>query len=342
MNPPAASFITVGENIHCTRIYKIGGKFVKALDDGSYAIIYSVDDEERHMPIPQHVIESEEWSKKKKVRHVAVAMWQGFYGADTEKQAGIAYLQYLARVQEAHGAAFLDLNVDEFSMDVDERIRIIQWAAEIIQRTATIPLSIDSSDISILQAGLAACDPSRGKPLVNSISLERAAGIEIARNAGAAVIAGATGETSMPSTVEERLANFERLVPRLTETGFTHPDIYLDPLVFPASVDPQNSKRVLDTIAALRKKYGPEIHFAPGLSNVSYGLPKRKHLNQVFAYLCMEQGCDGGLVDPRHINAEVLGSLDTDTEAFALTKAFLMGEDEFGMDYILAVRQGVI
>lgn len=337
----ASTFIAVGENIHCTRIYKVGGKFVRALDDNTYVITYTVDGEERHLPIPQHFVESEEWAKKK-VKHVAVAIWQGVYGDDAGKAAGIDYLEHMVRVQEAHGASFLDLNVDEFSTDVDERVQLIQWAAQVIQNISSVPLSIDSSDLTILKAGLAACDPAKGKPMVNSVSLERAAAIDIAAEAEAVVIAGATGETSMPSTIEDRLENFDRLLPKLTEAGFAYKDIYLDPLVFPASVDVQNSRRVIDSIKALREKYGPEIHFAPGLSNVSYGLPKRIWLNLVFTYLCYEQGCDGGIVDPRHINADVLATIDIESEAFDIAKALLMGEDQYGMDYILAVRQGMI
>jgi 5-methyltetrahydrofolate--homocysteine methyltransferase len=334
-------FIAVGENIHCTRIYKVGGKFVHALDDDTYGITYTVDGEERHLPIPQHFVESEEWAKKK-VKHVAVAIWQGVYGDAAGKAAGIDYLEHMVRVQEAHGASFLDLNVDEFSTDVDERVQLIQWAAQVIQNVSSVPLSIDSSDLAILKAGLAACDPSKGKPMVNSISLERSAAINVAAEAGAVVIAGATGETSMPSTLEDRLENFDCLLPKLTEAGFAYEDIYLDPLVFPASVDVQNSRRVIDVIKVLREKYGPDIHFAPGLSNVSYGLPKRTWLNVVFTYLCHQQGCDGGIVDPRHINTNVLATIDTTSEAFNVAKALLMGKDQYGMDYILAVRQGVI
>lgn len=335
-------FIAVGENIHCTRIYKVGGKFVKALDDQTHVIAYTVDGTERHLPIPQWFVESEEWTSGKKVKHAAVALWQGLYGDDAGKQAGIAYLHNMVRVQEACGASFLDLNVDEFSTDVDERVQLIEWAAKTLQEVSSIPLSIDSSNLDILRAGLQACDPNKGQPMLNSLSLERVAAIDLAREAGAVVIAGATGETSMPSTVEERLQNFERLVPMLMKAGFGLADIYLDPLIFPASVNAQNSKDAIDAIKALREKYGPEVHFAPGLSNVSYGLPNRKLLNQVFTYLCVENGCDGGIVDPRHINADVLATMDTGTEAFALAKAFLMGEDEFGMNYIRAIRKGRI
>lgn len=334
-------FTAVGENIHCTRIYKVGGKFVKALDDGSQVIAYAVDGQERHLPIPSRFVESEDWARKK-VKHAAVAIWQGIYGDEAAQQAGAAYLHNMVRVQEAHGAGFLDLNVDEFSNDLDERVRVVQWAVGVLQQAASAPLSIDSSSPEILQAGLDAYNSANGRPMVNSVSLERAASIEVARAANAVVIAGATGENSMPTTVEDRVHNFGQLVPKLTDAGFAYDDIYLDPLVFPASVDSENGKRVLEAIRALREQYGPEIHFAPGLSNVSYGLPNRKLLNQVFAYLCVENGCDGGIVDPRHVNAQALERLDATTEGFALAKAFLMGEDEFGMNYIRAARKGLL
>ena len=119
-------------------------------------------------------------------------------------------------------------------------------------------------------------------------------------------------------------------------------DIHLDPLVFPVSVDPNNGLLILETVAELRGRYGNEIHFAPGLSNISYGMPNRKLINQVFTHLCTKRGLDGGIVDPLQINGGLLEALDTSSEAYALTRAFLMGEDQFGMGYIKAVREGRI
>jgi 5-methyltetrahydrofolate--homocysteine methyltransferase len=245
----------------------------------------------------------------------------------------------MTREQEAHGAWFLDLNVDEFSVDRAEKIKAIRWAAEVIQKVSSVPLSIDSSDPEILEAGLAACDKSKGKPMVNSVSLERAAFIPIAAKAGACVIAGATGETKMPETVEDRLVNIEQLMDKLRSAGIALGDIYLDPLVYPASVDVKNSLMVIDSVKALRAKYGSHIHFAPGLSNISYGFPKRNVLNQVFAKLCLEAGCDGGIVDPAQINDKVLASVDYGVETFRLARELLLGNDEYGMNYISAFRE---
>ena len=333
------SYIVIGENIHCTRVRMIAGKFVESLPDGSKALVFKEASGAGHLPIPASYVDGGDW-KLGKVRHVAVAVHQGLYGAEAEKEAGRRYVAAMAREQEAAGAWFLDLNVDEFSVERDEKLAAIRWAAEVIQKAVSIPLSIDSSDPEILKAGLAACDPSKGKPLVNSVTLERSAFIPIAAEAGACVIAGATGETRMPESVEERLANLDKLTDKLRSAGIALPEIFLDPLVYPASVDVRNSVMVIEAVKALRAKYGPAIHFGPGLSNISYGFPKRNVINQVFAKLCLDAGCDGGIVDPAQINDKILSSIDYGQETYRLARELLLGNDEFGMNYIMAFREG--
>jgi 5-methyltetrahydrofolate--homocysteine methyltransferase len=333
------SYIIVGENIHCTRVRLTSGKFVADLGGGKMALVFKDGAETKHLPIPASFTESGDW-KAGKVRHVAAAVQQGLYGAEADKEAGEKYVQAMAREQEAHGAWFLDLNVDEFSVDRAEKIKAIRWAAGVIQKVSTVPLSIDSSDPEILEAGLAACDRSKGKPMVNSVSLERASFIPLAGKAGACVIAGATGESKMPDTIEDRMTNIGELMEKLKSAGIALGDVYLDPLVYPASVDVKNSLMVIDSVKALRAKYGAQIHFAPGLSNISYGFPKRNVINQVFAKLCLEAGCDGGIVDPAQINDKVLAAVDYGVETFRLARELLLGNDEYGMNYISAFREG--
>lgn len=335
------NYIIVGENIHCTRVRMTTGKFVTVLPDGRSALVFQSGGKSQHLPIPEAIVSGAEW-KNGKVRHVAVAMWQGLHGKPEDRAAGIAYLTAMAQEQATSGAHFLDLNVDEFSMDQEEKLRAVVWAVGILQQATALPLSIDSSNPELLKAGTAACDRSRGKPLINSVSLERAASIPVAAAAGAKVIAGATGAASMPESVADRLANVAQLMEQLQAHGFAREDIYLDPLVFPVSVNSNNGVAVLDAIRELRKIYGPSIHFAPGLSNVSFGLPKRPLINQVFAYLCLQQGCDGGIVDPLQINDRVFAKLDTASEPFRLVKELLLGQDEFGMNYIAAAREGTV
>ncbi len=334
-------FIIVGENIHCTRIRLTGGKFVEAISGGGQALTFRDGGEKCYLPIPTDIVEGEEWANGK-VRHVAVAIRQGMRGNEAESAAGRAYLQAMAREQEAAGAHFLDINIDEYSHDQAEKIEAIAWAAKVVQEASRLPLSIDSSNAEILEVGLKACLTGRGKALINSVSLERSEFIPVAAKAGAKVIAGATGTRSMPDSVEDRMNNFTDLLEILTDNGIVHDDIYLDPLVLPVSVDGTNGLKVIDTICACRETWGEEIHFAPGLSNVSYGLPKRLLINQVFAYLCHVHGCDGGIVDPAQINDSVLENIQTDTAAYKLASDLLCGLDEFGMNFITAAREGSI
>ena len=283
------SYRIVGENIHCTRVRLCSGKFVETDASGRSWLLYKDASQPCRLLLPQSFIESDDW-KNGKVRHVAAAIYQGMQGSGEESEAGRSYILAMAREQEAQGAWFLDLNVDEYSMDRGEKIAALEWVASVVQEASSLPLSIDSSDSAVLEAGLKACDTARAKPLVNSVSLERAAVIPIAARAGARVIAGATGAERMPEGVAERVANAKLLVERLLSEGLAPDDIYLDPLVMPVSVDTLNPGYVIEAVRILRAELGPEYHFAPGLSNVSFGLPRRPLINQVFAKLCLEAG----------------------------------------------------
>lgn len=330
-------FIAVGENIHCTRVLKVGGKSVKETGNGKFAVLYKSGNQTKELPVPEVFMKKADWENGK-VKHCAVAVWQGNYGDAAGKAAGADYIMSLARQQEAADAAYLDINVDEFSTDVAEKIRMMKWTVELAQKAVKIPISVDSSNLDILRAGLEACDRSRGKPMVNSVSLERADAITTAAQYKAVVIASAAGEKGLPSTNEERMKNIDAIIPKLLQAGLVKSDIHVDPLVFPISTDSNNGKNFLQTVAAVRAKYGPEIHIAAGLSNVSFGMPNRKLINQVFSWLAVEAGADGGIVDPMQINASILSGLDEGSEHFKLAKALLTGEDEFGMNFITAFR----
>ncbi len=331
--------IVVGENIHCTRIYKVGGNFVKALDNGRYGIRYGGKTDTRDLLIPEAFHKTADWEAGK-IKHCAVAVWQGLYGSDTDKAAAIDYLQYLALRQEAADAAFLDINVDEFSTDIEERCRAIKWVAQVVQAKSRLPLSIDSSNPAILKAGLESCDQARARPMVNSVSLERQDAIRVAAQFNAVVIASAAGEKDLPSDTEQRLANIARLMPMLRSAGLKDEAIYVDPLVFPIATDSNNAKAFLEAVTAIRREYGTAIHVSGGLSNVSFGMPNRKLINQVFAWLAVEAGADSGILDPLQMNSQILAAVDTTTEPFGLAKALLTGEDLFGADYITAHREG--
>jgi len=333
-------FIAVGENIHCTRVYKTDGKFVTKTDTG-YAIPYKVAGAARQLPIPKLFLENAEWEAGR-VKHCAVAIWQYVNGDAAAKKAGEEYLSSLAQSQEKSGGTYLDINVDEYSTDVGERVKLMDLTVRLVQKASRLPISVDSSNAEILRAGLAACDRSRGAPMLNSVSLERASAIDLAAEFKTVVVASAAGERDLPCTTEGRMENIGRIIPMLTAKGIKTGAIHVDPLVFPISTDQNNGNGFLDAVSQVRKTYGPEIHVVAGLSNVSFGMPNRKLLNQVFAWLSVQAGGDGGIVDPLQINGKILAEMDTKSKGFELAKALLTGQDEFGMNYITACREGEI
>ncbi|MBN2302684.1 MAG: hypothetical protein JXN60_09230 [Lentisphaerae bacterium] len=109
--------------------------------------------------------------------------------------------------------------------------------------------------------------------------------------------------------------------------------------MFPISTGGTNGLDFLNTVSDIRKKYGADIHIVAGLSNISFGMPNRKLINQVFTWLAVEAGADGGIVDPLQINIDTINGIDTESDTFKLTKSLLLGEDEFGMEYITAMRE---
>jgi cobalamin-dependent methionine synthase I len=331
-------FIAIGENIHCTRIFKVGGKFCRAQADGTFAIRYASAEGVQWLPVPAVFTENADWAADK-VKHCAVAIWQGNYADDEAvRTAGRDYIMAHARAQEQADASYLDVNVDEFSTDIEERVRLMTWTVGVIQDAVSIPVSVDSSNTTILDAGLAAADPARGRPLVNSASLDRVEALDVARRHNAVLVVSAAGEAGLPNEVDERMVNIRRIVALAQAQAFELGDLFVDPLVFPIATDGLNGKRFLDTVAAIRAEFGEAIHITAGLSNVSFGMPNRKLINQVFARLACDMGADSGIVDPAQINGNILDAMDPEAEDFKLARELLLGNDEYGMSYITAMR----
>lgn len=329
-------FIAVGENIHCTRIFKVGGARVKTVGNGNF-ITFSNEGSEDLLPIPERFTSHADWDAGK-VKHCAVAFWQALHGKAEDRAKGEAYLTALAQQQYKSGATYLDINVDEYSTDVEERVELMKWAVNNAQQAVPIPVSVDSSNLDIIRAGVSAADRSRSKPMINSVSLERRNAVSVAAEGGAVVIASAAGENGLPSSMQERMANIDSIVEILHKEGLKNADIHVDPLVFPISTDGSNGPNFLQTVAQVRKKYGPDIHIVAGLSNVSFGMPNRKLINQVFAWLAVDAGADGGIVDPLQINGEIISRLNPEGEEFKLARDLLTGTDEFGLNFIEAFR----
>ena len=170
-----------------------------------------------------------------------------------EAAEGLRYLQRLAQRQEDAGAHFLDLNVDEISLRPEEQQAAMRWLVATMRDASRLPLSIDSSNVDIIRAGLEAWrDRANGaRALLNSASQERLDALDLAREYDAQVIVTAAGASGMPTDTAERVTNASRVVDAALARGIPAADIYVDPLVFPIAVDQQFGNHCLDAIREL-------------------------------------------------------------------------------------------
>jgi len=117
-------------------------------------------------------------------------------------------------------------------------------------------------------------------------------------------------------------------------------DIFVDPLYFPIAVDSSYGRHAFDAIKQIRVEFGDEVHIAGGMSNVSFGIPKRRLINDVFLYFAIEAGADSGIIDPLTTSASRSLDIDLDSGPVKLAIDLLQGNDDFAMNYISAFRAG--
>ena len=336
----ASDFVTIGENIHTTRIVKLGGVFHEKQDDGSDAIKYrNSDGERRLMRVPEHFASTQPYEQGQ-LKHFMIAIWKGMNEEADEAAAGIDYIEKEVHRQVKAGASYLDLNVDEFSYRLPEQQEAMRWLVGKVQAVANVPPSIDSSKSEIIEAGFEAYDGSAGRPMLNSVALERIEALDLVLEHDASVVVTAAREDGMPEDEHERLENVGRIIEAALSKGIARADIYVDPLFFPISVSGEYGPHGLNAIKLIRDEYGSEIHITGGMSNVSFGLPNRKLVNAVYLRLAIDHGADSGIIDPIHTDIDAVLALDMESKPVQIATDMLMGNDDFCMNYITAFRSG--
>jgi 5-methyltetrahydrofolate--homocysteine methyltransferase len=237
-----------------------------------------------------------------------------------------AFIHKLAADQAAAGADIIDVNAGAF---LEEETELLPWLVEIVQEAVDLPLCIDSPNPAALARGLAV---SRKKAIVNSISLERGRYeciIPLIQKSGSSIIALCMDDRGIPATAEQRFQIARAVVDRLTGDGIAAGDIYIDVMAQPIGTDSESGKVTLNTVKAVTQGI-PCVHTTCGLSNVSFGLPKRRLLNQAFAVSLAVSGMDTFFIDP--LDERMMSLLwATDT---------ILGSDEYCCNYIKAFRTG--
>ena len=237
-----------------------------------------------------------------------------------------AFIQKLAVDQVEAGADIIDVNAGAF---LEEEAELLPWLVEIVQEVVDCPLCIDSPNPAALAKALAV---SRNKAMVNSISLEKDrydSVLPLIQKSGSSIIALCMSDKGIPATAEQRFEIAQDVVGRLTADGIAIDDIYIDVMAQPIATDSCSGRVTLDTVRAVMEGI-PGVHTTCGLSNVSFGLPKRRLLNQSFAVSLAVCGMDAFFIDP----------LDEKLMSLLLATDAVLGSDDYCCDYIKASRCG--
>jgi 5-methyltetrahydrofolate corrinoid/iron sulfur protein methyltransferase len=234
-------------------------------------------------------------------------------------------IQQEALKQVEAGAHLLDVNGGVAGQEIES----LKWLVDTIQQVTAVPLCLDSADAEALKQALPLC---RQPAMINSINddPERFRAIlPLVKQYNTKVIALCLSSAAPPKGLEDRVATAASLVGRLTAEGVPVESIYVDPCVFPISTGSEHGPAVLDAIGRIRSQF-PGVHTSCGVSNVSYGLPVRKLLNEVFLLMLLGRGMDAAIIDP------------TDPALMARISAAeaLSGRDGYCKNYLRAFRDG--
>ena len=196
----------------------------------------------------------------------------------------------LAQVEA--GAQMLDVNA---GIPLSDEPAILARTIQLVQSLTDVPLSIDSSIVEALEAGLAVY---RGKALVNSVTgeeerLERV--LPLVKRYGAAVVAISNDETGISEDPDVRFAVAKRIVERAADHGIPREDVIVDPLLMPIGALPTAGRQVFRILGRLRDEL--KVNTICGASNVSFGLPNREGINSAFLAMAMASGLTSAITN---------------------------------------------
>ncbi|MGH8923133.1 MAG: methyltetrahydrofolate cobalamin methyltransferase [Acidimicrobiia bacterium] len=198
-----------------------------------------------------------------------------------------------ALAQVDAGAPMLDVNA---GIPLADEPALLAKAIELVQSLTDVPLSIDSSIVAALEAGLAVY---QGKPLVNSVTgeeerLEQV--LPLVAKYGAAVVAISNDETGISEDPDVRFEVARKIVNRAADYGIGKEDVVVDPLVMPIGAMGTAGQQVFRLIGRLRNELG--VNTTCGASNISFGLPHRAGINAAFLTMAIGAGMTSAITNP--------------------------------------------
>ncbi|MFO1468476.1 MAG: methyltetrahydrofolate cobalamin methyltransferase [Steroidobacteraceae bacterium] len=200
-----------------------------------------------------------------------------------------------ARAQVEAGAHMLDVNA---GIPLADEPALLAKAVQLVQSLTDAPLSIDSSIVAALEAGLAVY---KGKALVNSVTgeeerLEQV--LPLVKKYGAAVVAISNDETGISEDPDVRFEVARKIVQRAQDHGIPAADVVVDPLVMPIGAINQAGVQVMRLLHRLKTEL--KVNTTCGASNVSFGLPNRDGINAAFLTMAIGAGLTSAITNPLH------------------------------------------
>jgi len=238
------------------------------------------------------------------------------------KAGDLSIIKKEALEQVAAGATILDCNVNAPGVD---DVKLLPEAIKIIQDTVDVPVCIDSPNAAALEAGLKVY---KGKPLVNSISGEKARlerVLPLIKHYGAAVVGLAQDDAGIPKSTERRVEITKRIVEACEKAGVPREDLVIDVMTYAIGAEPKAARDVLDALRRIRLEIG--VNMTMGASNISFGMPDRQILNNAWLAMVIEAGGTALIADAAKVMPAVLSA------------DLILGRDRFARRYLEGYRK---
>ena len=244
--------------------------------------------------------------------------------AEEMKNGDYSRVESDAIAQVQAGATMLDVNA---GIPLADEPRILAESIKLVQSITDVPLSIDSSIIAALEAGL---EVYEGKPLLNSVTGEEErleAVLPLVAKYKCAVVAISNDEAGISENPDERFDVAKKIVERAADHGIPYSDIVVDPLVMPVGAVNSAGRQVLHLVKRLRDEL--KVNTTCGASNFSFGIPNRKGMDGHFLSMAIGAGMTSAITNPMH--EEVMQGI--------MSADVVMGHDQNCVRWLKKYRQ---
>ena len=240
------------------------------------------------------------------------------------KEEDKEYLLSLITSQENNGADYLDINTAICEEELDKML----WLIDLVMEHSQCGIMIDSPSVSVVKEAVKRA--AGRKVIINSVTLiERIDELlPLIKETGASVVGLPMDEDGIPDTVEKRVANALRLIEKISAFGIPQENIFIDAITEVLCVNKENAMLAIETIRKV-KEIHPEIKMVAGISNISFGVPKRININSAFLTATIVAGLDSAIIDINSTQMRV-----------ALSAALAVaGKDKYCLKYIKAMKK---